>query len=254
MDGPDGWGLLDGHAAGGGRPVVAADAGYRDDALLRGGLAAAAGGTWSRSRAPSAPARTTPSPRRWLTAAWGGPASPAPHRPLSLRQLAIAHAGQIQLVTWRQGTKATAGDPDAAMTSDFDAIGSGPPAATCPAPTTAASRNAGCWPNGPPGRRAFRLWLSDLRRHPWPSWCGWPRSAGAWSTTTANSKPDSAWTTSKSRSWRLAPPRHPRRPRPGLHRHDPHRPKSACAGMTLYQVLRELQIVLALILGACPLC
>jgi hypothetical protein len=27
-----------------------------------------------------------------------------------------------------------------------------------------------------------------------------------------------------------------------------------CAGMTLYQVLRELQIVLAVILGACPLC
>src|ERR1700745_577717 len=53
---------------------------------------------------------------------------------------------------------------------------------------------------------------------------------------------------------RLAPPRHPRRPRPGLHHHDPHRPKSACAGMTLYQVLHELQIVLALILGACPLC
>jgi hypothetical protein len=28
----------------------------------------------------------------------------------------------------------------------------------------------------------------------------------------------------------------------------------AGAGMTLYQVLHELQIVLALILGACPLC
>jgi hypothetical protein len=31
-------------------------------------------------------------------------------------------------------------------------------------------------------------------------------------------------------------------------------PKSPCAGMTLYQVLHELQIVLAVILGACPLC
>ena len=29
---------------------------------------------------------------------------------------------------------------------------------------------------------------------------------------------------------------------------------SGCAGMSLYQVLHELQIVLALILGACPLC
>ena len=39
--------------------------------------------------------------------------------------------------------------------------------------------------------------------------------------------------------------------------HAPLRPYfrvSACAGMTLYQVLHELQIVLALILGACPLC
>src|SRR6266581_4577019 len=53
---------------------------------------------------------------------------------------------------------------------------------------------------------------------------------------------------------RLAPPRHPGRPRPGLLHHDQDRPKSPCAGMTLYQVLRELQIVLALILGACPLC
>src|SRR5208282_5413848 len=44
--------------------------------------------------------------------------------------------------------------------------------------------------------------------------------------------------------YRLAPPRHPRRPRPGLLHHDPQRPKSACAGMTLYQVLHELQIVL----------
>ena len=31
-------------------------------------------------------------------------------------------------------------------------------------------------------------------------------------------------------------------------------PKAPCAGMTLYQVLHELQTVLALILGACPLC
>ena len=36
--------------------------------------------------------------------------------------------------------------------------------------------------------------------------------------------------------------------------HPPHRPKSACAGMTLYQVLHELQIALALRIGTCPLC
>jgi hypothetical protein len=44
------------------------------------------------------------------------------------------------------------------------------------------------------------------------------------------------------------------RPGPGVLHPAAHRPKSPCAGMTLYQVLRELQIVLALILGACPLC
>ena len=38
-----------------------------------------------------------------------GPAYRAP--PANLRQLAIAHAGQIRPVTWRQGTKATKGNP-----------------------------------------------------------------------------------------------------------------------------------------------
>jgi hypothetical protein len=41
---------------------------------------------------------------------------------------------------------------------------------------------------------------------------------------------------------------------PGILHPAAHRPQSGCAGMTLYQVLHELQIVLALILGACPLC
>jgi hypothetical protein len=105
----------------------------------------------------------------------GQPPKPAyPHPPANLRQLALASAGQIRPVTWRQGTKATRGNPTAAMASQFLA--------------------------------------------------------------------------------RLAPARHPRRPRPGVHHHDQDRPKSPCAGMTLYQVLHELQIVLALILGACPLC
>ena len=41
---------------------------------------------------------------------------------MNLRQLAIAHAGQIRQVTWRQGTRATQGNPDASMTSHFLAI------------------------------------------------------------------------------------------------------------------------------------
>jgi SRSO17 transposase len=48
------------------------------------------------------------------------PAYPAPA--VNLRQLAIAHAGQIRQVTWRQGTKAAKGNPDASMTSHFLAI------------------------------------------------------------------------------------------------------------------------------------
>src|SRR6266542_3721169 len=49
-----------------------------------------------------------------------GPAYPQP--PANLRQLAIAHADQIRPVTWRQGTRATKGNPAAAMTSWFLAI------------------------------------------------------------------------------------------------------------------------------------
>jgi SRSO17 transposase len=45
------------------------------------------------------------------------PAYPAP--PANLRQLAIASADQVAPVTWRQGTRATSGNPDAAMTSHF---------------------------------------------------------------------------------------------------------------------------------------
>jgi SRSO17 transposase len=124
LAGPGGWGVLEEvTAAGGGRPVVAADAGYGDNALFRGGLTArgwqyvvAVKGTVSahpRDAAPGTVAssgRGRPSVPRYRTA------------PLSLRQLAIAHAGQIQKVTWRQGTRATRGNPDALMTSHFAAI------------------------------------------------------------------------------------------------------------------------------------
>jgi SRSO17 transposase len=41
---------------------------------------------------------------------------------VNLRQLAIASADQVQPVTWRQGTRATQGNPDASMTSHFLAI------------------------------------------------------------------------------------------------------------------------------------
>ena len=57
---------------------------------------------------------------------YGGMGRPSVPRyrtaPVSLRQLATAHADKAQPVTWRQGTRATRGNPDAAMTSWFLAI------------------------------------------------------------------------------------------------------------------------------------
>ncbi|SNQ48626.1 conserved hypothetical protein [Frankia canadensis] len=53
---------------------------------------------------------------------------------------------------------------------------------------------------------------------------------------------------------RLAPPRHPRQHRPSRLHPAPPRPKSPCAGLTLYGVLRTLQTLLAVWTGACPTC
>jgi len=125
MTGPGGWGVLEEitAAAGGERPVVAADAGYGDSTTFRLELenrgwqyVVAVKGTTSAHAHDAVPA----------TMAYGGLGRPSVPRyrakPLSLRQLAIAHADQIQQVTWRQGTKATKGNSAAAMTSWFLAI------------------------------------------------------------------------------------------------------------------------------------
>jgi SRSO17 transposase len=124
MTGPGGWGVLEQiTAAGGTRPVVVADIGYGDNALFRQGLTAAG---WpyvvAVKGSPRAhPARAVPQARRY--GGLGQPPKPAyPAPPASLRQLAIASADQARPVTWRQGTRATRGNPDAAMTSHFLAI------------------------------------------------------------------------------------------------------------------------------------
>jgi SRSO17 transposase len=125
MTGPGGWGVLEQvTAAGGTRPVAVADAGYGDNTTFRLELAArgwryvvAVKGTTSAYAGGAEPVTRT---RR------GGPGRPPkpayPSPPANLRQLAIASADQIQPVTWRQGTKATKGNPTAAMTSHFLAI------------------------------------------------------------------------------------------------------------------------------------
>jgi SRSO17 transposase len=125
MAGPGGWGVMEQvSAAGGARPVVAADAGYGDSTSFRLELerrgwryVAAVKGTTSAHAGdarPAVPARGSGPgrPRK--------PACRAP--PANLRTLALASAGKTRPVTWRQGTKATKGNPDAAMTSHFLAI------------------------------------------------------------------------------------------------------------------------------------
>ena len=124
MTGPGGWGVLEeATAAGGDRPVVAADIGYGDNALFRQQLTdrgwqyavAVKGGTTAHDG--DAVPRTRP------CAGLGQPPKPAcPHPPATLRTLALAHAAQVRPVTWRHGTKTSTGNPEAAMTGCFLAI------------------------------------------------------------------------------------------------------------------------------------
>jgi SRSO17 transposase len=125
MTGPGGWGVLDViTAAGHARPVAVADAGYGDNTTFRLELGnrhwqyvLAVKGTTSAYPADARPVTRTGrgAPGRPPRPAYPGPA-------VNLRQLAFAHADTIAPVTWRQGTRATTGNPDAAMTSHFLAI------------------------------------------------------------------------------------------------------------------------------------
>jgi SRSO17 transposase len=124
MTGPGGWGVLDlVTKAGGARPVVVSDIGYGDNALFRQGLTAAG---WQYVVAVKGSPRAHPAgavPQARPYGGLGQPPKPAyPGPPATLRELAIASADQVRPVTWRQGTKATRGSPDAAMTSHFLAI------------------------------------------------------------------------------------------------------------------------------------
>ena len=124
VTGTDGWAVAGQAAgAGGAQPVVVADAGYGDNTAFRCELTGrgfayvvAVKGTTSAHAQDAVPAMM----------AYGGRGRPPVPRyrtpPVNLRQLAIAHAAEVQPVTWRQGTKATKANPDAAMTSHFLAI------------------------------------------------------------------------------------------------------------------------------------
>jgi SRSO17 transposase len=165
MTGPGGWGVLDlVTAAGGARPVVAADIGYGDNALFRQQLTAvgwqyavAVKGSTSAHDGDAVP-QTRPYSGR------GQPPKPAyPRSPATLRQLALAHAAQVRPVTWRQGTKTGKDNPDAAMTSRFLAIRVRP--AGRPIPRAADRSFPACWllAEWPPGAdEPAGYWLSTL--------------------------------------------------------------------------------------------
>jgi SRSO17 transposase len=125
MTGAGGWGVLDQvTAAGGARPVVAADAGYGDSTTFRMELekrgwryVVAVKGTTSARAGDAQPVT------RSLGGGPGRPPGPAyPGPPANLRTLAIADADQIRQVTWRQGTKTAKDNPAASMTGCFLAI------------------------------------------------------------------------------------------------------------------------------------
>lgn len=79
-------------------------------------------------------------------------------------------------------------------------VPSGPPPRPDRAGETASCPTAGCWSNGPrtPGLPPNTGCPACRPTPRSPTWSGWPRSAGASSTTTANSSTAWAWTTSKA--------------------------------------------------------
>ncbi len=166
MTGPGEWGVLDQvSAAGGTRPVVVADAGYGDNTAFRLELGTRG---WQYVVAVKATTSAYPGDARPVTPARrGGPGRPPgpayPATPVNLRQLAIAHADTVQPVTWRQGTRATTGNPTAAMTSCFLAIRVRP--ANRDIPRAADGSLPDCrllaeWP--PEADEPAGYWLSDL--------------------------------------------------------------------------------------------
>jgi SRSO17 transposase len=165
MAGPGGWGVLEQvTAAGGARPVVVADAGYGEGADFRLGLA---GHGWRYVIAVKGATSARPHGAVPATMAYGGVGRPSVPRyrtaAVSLRQLAIAHADQVQPVTWRQGTKVTQSNPAAAMTSNFAAIRVRPASRRIPRASDGSLPE--CWllAEWPPeAEEPAGYWLSNL--------------------------------------------------------------------------------------------
>jgi hypothetical protein len=240
------------------RPVVA-DAGYGDATEFRLGLTER-GLTYALAVSPTATAH--PAEAAPATPAWTGTGRPPqpryPDPAQDLKSLVMA-AGRStgRFVVWRHGSRKSSQQPDRkhAITVPRAAGPSGQPQHPPrqrrePARMLAAGRMA------TRGTRTHRL----LALHP-------PRRDEAAGSGAAGQDP-LAHRTRLPRTQRrprprplrrplldwLAPPRHPRRGGPGhLHPAPPH-PKSPCAGLSLYAVLRELQALLAVWTGVCHTC
>ena len=165
MTGPGGWGVLDlAAAAGGSRPVVAADIAYGDNALFRQALT---GAGWPYAVAVKGSTSAYDGDAVPQTRPYGGlgqPPKPAyPGPPATLRQLALAHAAQVRPVTWRQGTRTGKDNPEAAMASWFLAIQVRP--AGLPIPREPDRSLPACWllAEWPPeADEPSGYWLSTL--------------------------------------------------------------------------------------------
>ena len=165
LDEMAGWGVMDlVTAPGGARPVVVADAGYGEGQDFRLELTARG---WRYVIAVKGSVSARPhgaAPAAWPYRGLGRPSVPKYRTaPVSLRQLAIASAGQVQQVTWRQGTKATKGNPTAAMTSHFAAIRVRP--ASRRIPRAGDGSHPDCWllAEWPPqAEEPAGYWLSNL--------------------------------------------------------------------------------------------
>ena len=165
MTGPGGWGLP-APAAGGARPVVAADIGYGDNALFRQQLtdagwqyAVAVKGSTSAHHGDAVPQARPYGGAR--PAAQARLPAPAGH---TLRHLALAHADQVQPGDVAAGHQDQQGQPRRRH-GQLVPGHPGPPRqpAHPPRKPTAACRPAGYWPNGPPRpSEPSGYWLSTL--------------------------------------------------------------------------------------------
>ncbi len=205
-----GWGLPR-------RPVVA-DAAYGDATSFRqGGLTYALAVSASTSVHP---ADTCPVPPAWSGTGRPPTKTTYPDKPVTAKTLVTA-AGRSagRFVLWRHGSRTSSVNPAAAMRSRFVALRVRPANRNIPRADDGSLPE--CWPNGQPERPS----PPTTGCPPCPptsgyaTWSRSPKSAGASSTTTANSKTASVWTTSKAvPGWAgTATSRSPRSRKPSAH-------------------------------------